>query len=183
VPRYEYPEDPSYYSEPTRAARYAYDTAYDSPPGPPEPHRTPWYRSSVALVGAGALAVIVVAALVFAGFKLIHPSSTPTVTTSTPTSSTTATTAPSTPARQGHHNSSGGATVITRPQQTVTETDTATPTATATVTSTVPNTDTATVTAPSTETSTVTQTVTATPTRRSRGSGNRGCFAVAGVSQ
>ena len=58
-----YPENPDYYSEPTQAARYG--GYYDAEPEPPEPP-TPWYRRPLALIAAGAIAVIMLAAVVFA---------------------------------------------------------------------------------------------------------------------
>jgi hypothetical protein len=161
VPRYEPPKDSEFYSEPTQSARYG---GYSGAPAEPEPPPTPWYRKPIVLVGAGALTVIMLAALVFGVAKLATGSSVPAAITTAPSSPTTtpATSAPATPSRHGRPGE--GSTVITQSPQTVT--DTATPTDNAT---TPPGTDTATTTAPivtDTSTSTVTQTVTATPTPR-----------------
>jgi hypothetical protein len=170
VSRNEPPEDPGYYSEPTRAARAVYGGYRDAPPDP-KPPPTPWYRTASALVAGGALAVILLGVLVFAVVKFATGSPTPTVATATPATSTTTTT--STSAAPVHHPPGGGAgtTVISQAPQTVTDTDTPTSTSTDTGTTTAPSTDTGTTTAPSTDTtttapSTITQTVTVTPSQR-----------------
>ncbi|MGZ4562518.1 MAG: hypothetical protein ACXVX6_02850 [Mycobacterium sp.] len=152
-----YPEEPDYYSEPTQAARYG--GYYDEPALEPEPP-TPWYRRPAALVAAGAIGVILLAALVFAVLKLAtgSPAYNPAITTTTiatTTPSTTVTTTTSEPPR--YHGGGGGGA----PTETVTET--APPPSTDTPTTTEPP-STVTV-SPSTETSTVTQTVTVPPRR------------------
>ncbi|CPR10906.1 hypothetical protein BN971_02180 [Mycobacterium bohemicum DSM 44277] len=155
-----YPEEPDYYSEPTQAARYG--GYYDQAPEPPEP-RQPWYRRPAALVAAGAVGVIVLAAVAFAVVKLVSgsPGHAPAATTTTtaPTTTTVATTTTTEAPR--HHGGGGGG----EPTQTVTET--VPPPSTDTGTTTVPpTTDTGTTTVPpTTDTSTVTQTVTVPPRR------------------
>ncbi len=151
-----YPEQPDYYSEDTQAAPYS---GYDPEPGRPEPP-TPWYRRPLALVGAGAIGVVVLGLAVYAVINLASgsPAHSPATTTPTPsaTASTTATTTPAEPTRRR-----GGPGA---PPETVTQT--VTPEPSATDTSTVPPSDTATTTAPpTTQTSTVTQTVTVPPRR------------------
>ncbi|MCW2651815.1 MAG: hypothetical protein JWR32_2791 [Mycobacterium sp.] len=175
----DYPERPDYYSdsaraysqEPTQAAPYRDHTDdYPGAPAPPPepPPRRPWYRGGPALVAAGALGAVVLAALIFGVVKLATGLSHTSTTTPTPSTATTpasSTAAPPThPGRGG-----GGTTVITQGPQTSTVTDT--PTATDTGTPAAPSTDTGTPTAPSTDastpaapsTSTLTQTVTVPP--------------------
>lgn len=144
-----YAEQPDYYSEPTAAARYGgYYEAGNFGPEPEPP--TPWYRRPTALIAAGAIGVILLAALVFTVVKLAtgSPAHSPATTT------TPSTTAPATTTR--HHGGGGGA-----PRETVTET--APPPSTDTGTTSVPPSTTAA--SPSTDTSTVTQTVTVPPRR------------------
>lgn len=144
-----YPEEPDYYSEPTAAARYG--GYYEPGPQPPEPP-TPWYRRPAALVAAGAIGVILLAALVYAVVKLTSGSPAPSPATTTPVPSTTAPV--TTTERAPRQHGGGGA-----PTETVTET--APPPSTDTPTTTEPPS----TAAPSTETSTVTQTVTEPPRR------------------
>jgi len=150
-----YPEEPDYYSEPTAAARYrAYSEAgndaenFESAPEPP----TPWYRRPAALIAAGAIGVMLLAALVFAVVKLATGSP-----AHSPATTTQSTTAPATTTAEApRHHGGGGA-----PTETVTETAPPSSTDTAT-TSVAPSTTAA---SPSTDTSTVTQTVTVPPRR------------------
>jgi hypothetical protein len=168
------PEQPDFYSQPTQASPY---TAWSEDPEPqqpvsprppapePPPPKPPWYRTAPALVAAGALGVLVLAALIFAVVKLASgPSGT--ATTTTPSASTSAPASSSAAPAPG-----GGAdtSVITQAPQTITATnppsptDTGSPAAPSTDTGTpaAPSTDTGTTSvAPPTDTSTVTQTVT-----------------------
>lgn len=148
-----YPEEPDYYSEPTAAARYGggyYDAGNFGPePEPP----TPWYRRPAVLIAAGAIGVILLAALVFAVITLTTRSPVHNPVTTTPS-----TTAPATMTSEAprHHGGGGGA-----PTETITETAPPPSTDTGT-TSVAPSTTAA---SPSTDTSTVTQTVTVPPRR------------------
>lgn len=146
-----YPEEPDYYSEPTQAAKYG--GYYDSGPEPEPP--TPWHRRPAALIAAGALGAIVLAAVAFAVVKLVSgaPAQSPAPTTTTPSVATTTTT--EAPRHHGGGGGGGGA-----PTETVTET--APPPSNSPTTTEPPSTVTV---SPSTETSTLTQTVTEPPRR------------------
>jgi hypothetical protein len=181
VPRQEPPRNADYYSEYSepRSAGYrpsvVYDDAYGNGRRPPPPP-TPWYRGAPALVGIGALAVLVVAGIAVAAVKLTSGSTPTSVTTSS--SSAAPTTSPTHHAKSG----GGGTTVVTQtvppavdnaPPVTDTgapATDTGAPQATDTGTAATapPATDTGTpTTTPPADTSTVTstQTVTVAPSR------------------
>src|SRR6476620_8618407 len=144
------PGDPNYYSddEPTQYVNYGDPTGRHG--GAVEPP-LPWYRKPAALVGIGALAVLVIAAAVYGIVTAVSGDST------TPTS----TTAPTT-------TSAGATTTAVAPVPgTSTETATSTPptTTTDTTTTTTPSTTTTTTTpSVSTSTSTVTETQTETKT-------------------
>ncbi|HEX5143991.1 MAG TPA: hypothetical protein VFW21_08990 [Mycobacterium sp.] len=166
--------DDEFYSDPTQAANYSelgssgqaysevppqpdYTSGYNYPTGdyPTEPvPAEPWYRKPAALVGLGALAVVVAGLVVYALVSLFShsPDTSPTGNTTTPTTTVTTTTAPIT--------ETTAAPVA--PLPTYTETVTAPPTATTTAPETTTDTPT-TTTAPSV--STVTETVTPTRTR------------------
>ncbi len=166
-------EQSDYYFEPSQAARYGDSDPYDSydpydDPYDRAPEPTQWYRRPPALVGAGAIGMVVLALAAYGVVTLAGGGpKAPQSTTSTPVPSTPATTTMAVTTT----------TTAARPTETVTEsappetpawsTDTGTPTIPTTLdpgTSTVPSSP-VTVT-PSTQPSTVTQTVTVTPSRR-----------------
>ena len=152
----------AYSDEPPQAAPGYSDYAEPSP-APPEPPRQSWYRTGPALVAAGALGALVLAALIFAIVKLATGSSSPSTTTTPSPSSRPASSSAATPTSP-NPGGAGGTTVITQSPQTITET--VAPTATNTG-SPAPSsaTDTGSP-APSSGTDTVTQTVIAPPPPR-----------------
>jgi cytoskeletal protein RodZ len=161
------PNDPNYYSdneysdsEPTVYANYGtggYEQA--EYPGEPEPE-TPWYRKPPALVGFGAVAALLVAAIIYVAINMGDDDSAPTDAT---TSSETSTSAAVLPAPTGTVTvtQSPTDTETTAPPTTTTTTEsttttTTTPTTTTTTTTVPPTTSTSTVTETKTETETVT---------------------------
>jgi hypothetical protein len=93
------PNDPNYYSdsEPTAYANYGTggyaEQGYPGEPTqqaayPPEPE-TPWYRKPAALVALGAVAALLVAAIIYVAFNMGDDDSAPTDATTTSSETST----------------------------------------------------------------------------------------------
>ncbi|WP_245906685.1 hypothetical protein [Mycolicibacterium palauense] len=148
----EVPQQPDYTEY--GAGGYGYPSDYPQPGGEPP---TPWYQKPAALVGLGAVGVVVVALIIYAIVSLAGGSSDTTDTTTTTPTTTEAGEAPA---------------PVPGETQTVTETAPGSPTtseAAPTTTTEAPTTTTTepttTTPSPSVSTSTVTETVTQSPTR------------------